>query len=546
MTDDALLGQLVDGRFRLERLLGAGGMGRVYAATQLSVGREVAVKVLRSDLSDLPTFQQRFFREAQVVASLRHPNIVGLVDFGRDETIGSLYIVMEYVIGCPLTDVLRTGRLPLVVALTVCRQICSGLAEAHAAGIVHRDLKPDNVMLSVTAESRLCSKLLDFGIALPKGRDETRFTATGAVLGTPHYMSPEQAQDQPVSERSDLYSLGVILYESITGSPPFHADTPLALLFKTVHEHHTPITDVLAGIDLPPGAVTDLLDELLSKSPDGRPASAAELGRRLDQLIAGLPSEVPLLDSVADLERLVRPAAIAIGPTVGIDAASTARDDDELVPVPPAQKPGRSLAPFVVVLVLLVVAILVLGGGLAIGLVALKLRSDRSPPAVASRPDGPVIRSFEPVDPQPTVDPEPEREPEPEPEVSPDPEPRPEPVVRPKPPKAKRPKSKGRKSKKDRGPKASRESIVCQRGTCVGDLTKSGGTAVCQVDATCDVECSGGGCRQTCQGDATCDFACAGGGCTQNCFSETTCTLSCAGGSCRRGKFGDADVVELD
>lgn len=538
---DGRIGTTIDGRFRLERLLGAGGMGKVYAATQLSVGHTVAVKVLRSDISELHTTTQRFFREAQVMAALRHPNIVGLIDYGQDEDSGAIFIVMEFVDGRSLTDVLRRGRIPLGLALLICRQICSGLAQAHSAGIVHRDLKPDNVMLELTAEGRICAKLLDFGIALPQGPDETRFTATGGTLGTPRYMSPEQAKDGAIQNTSDFYALGVILYEMIAGEPPFQADTPMAVLFKTVHERHTPITDVLKGFDLPPGPVSSLIDELLAKDPEQRPQSAAMLGRRFDQLIADLPAPPPVLDSLDALDRMTQPAIPV--PVGGLDTPQSTAQDGDLNP--PVKAKSRSLAPLLALGVFLFAAVVVVAAAAGAIIWASYATTPTPPdvttprPSITATPVTPVQ-----VQPPPSIEPEPKPEPVEAPVAQPSAPP--QPPKQPGKSKKDRPK-KPKKPKRKKPPKArstEEEYVVCQRRTCNVELESKGATIVCQGDATCYAECSKGGCQQRCMG-GTCEFDCKGGGCTQACFPNSTCTFSCKGDRCQRPSLG-GDFDEVD
>lgn len=539
---DPLLGKAIDGRFRLDRLLGAGGMGKVYAATQLSVGRHVAVKVLRSDLSELPTLQQRFFREAQLIASLRHPNIVGLVDFGQDDALGSLYIVMEFVEGRTLTSLLAEGRPPLPLALSICRQVCSGLAEAHAAGIVHRDLKPDNVMLQVTAEGAVHAKLLDFGIALPQGRDETRFTAAGDVVGTPFYMSPEQATDRPVDHRADLYALGVILYEMIAGRVPFAADTPLAALFKTVNEQHKPLGE-LGDVDLPPGPVAELIDDLLAKDPAARPASAAEVGRRLEQLLSGLTNQLPRVANVAELTGVLKPHGAYTPVPASLDPPSTAQDAPPLAP-PPPRKPSSGLPFGAVVAVLgclgvVAVAVVIIAGVIfAIGRGAQETRAPQPPPAASS--------------PTPLIEERTERdgpaEAAPAPPVAEPKAPAAEPPPAPRPPerkKADRKKKPPRDKKSARLEDVEQEHYACQGRKCAVDFPDGGGHLVCQNGAECTGDCSGGGCRQTCQ-NSECDFRCSGGGCAQVCMSGAECRLSCSGGGCERTVLSAKDVQVED
>ena len=334
--DDRLVGTVLDSRFELERVLGAGGMGKVYAGRQLSVDRAVAVKVLREELSESESLTARFFREAKVVASLRHANIVGLVDFGKDDERGLLYIAMEYVDGIPLSKLMKAGRFDAALAVTVIRQICSALAEAHAAGVIHRDLKPDNVMLVTTAEGALSVKVLDFGIALPTG-EEARLTNTGAVVGTPFYMAPEQAQDKPVTSASDIYSLGVMLFEMLSGELPFMADTPMAVLLKAISTAPPPLDTILGPDDMPPNSLTALLGEMLQKKPEDRPPSVAVVGRRLDEIVRQAQLSAPHAASTEELTALV----------IDRDATQRGLADTAASPVPTPSAAPAVAAPIV-------------------------------------------------------------------------------------------------------------------------------------------------------------------------------------------------------
>lgn len=506
---DRMIGRTIDGRFRLERLLGAGGMGKVYYGVQLSVDRPVAVKVLRSDLSELESIQKRFFREAQVLASLHHPNIVGLVDFGRDDDLGALYMAMHYVEGKPLTDLVRAGRLPTGVALNIARQICSGLIEAHAAGVVHRDLKPDNIMLQTTTEGSLVAKILDFGIALPSGRDETKFTQTGAIMGTPYYMSPEQAQGIPVGPASDLYSAGVILYEMVTGDVPFRGDTPLAVLYKTVNERHTPVHQILERTQ-ESGQLGALIDDLLEKAPSERPTSASEVALRLDAC-RGV-HEVPRVESVEALETLVQPAVRTIPPT---------ETRSEITAPNATQTPqtkGKSRVGLGIFLLVMLFGALLLIAALVAGAIYY-LGSD------LSGTSSPIARAPEPAEvDEPTPAPAANESAKP---AAPDP--------------AKSAKKPEKVSNWKWAPIKRRDRSAAQ-GACQGlpcnvNLTTKDADYACQ-SSECGVGCEAGGCNQKCQ-NGKCEFDCAGGDCDQICMADQ-CVASCSGGGCDQKCFPGA------
>jgi eukaryotic-like serine/threonine-protein kinase len=230
-SDDSLVGQIIGGRFRITQILGEGGMGRVYLAEQ-QMGtnvRKVAVKTLQAQFAKDQQVLARFHRECGTVSELEHPNTIHFFDFGQTPD-GQLYIAMEFVQGQSLSDALRQGPMPPERVLRIMGQVCGSLEEAHSRGVVHRDLKPDNVILTVRAGQSDFVKVLDFGIAKrSEAKDqaqEQKLTQQGMVLGTPPYMSPEQFTGKELDLRSDIYSLGVMAYEMLTGRLPFDADTP--------------------------------------------------------------------------------------------------------------------------------------------------------------------------------------------------------------------------------------------------------------------------------------------------------------------------------
>ena len=253
--------------------LGTGGMGEVYRATDSRLGREVAVKVLPRDAGS-PVRRERFLREAKAASALNHPGIVTVHDVGHDQGVD--FIVMERVEGRTLRDILDAGPLPVDVALDYAKQAAAALAVAHAAGIVHRDLKPQNLM--VTPGGQL--KVLDFGLACVEsgvvdsiGPTKERLTEFGTVVGTPGYMSPEQIEGKPVDARTDVFSLGIVLYEMLTGKAPFGGTSVAAVLYEIVHRVPEPAVRLRPGLSR---HVTDVLDAMLSKDPEQRLADGAE------------------------------------------------------------------------------------------------------------------------------------------------------------------------------------------------------------------------------------------------------------------------------
>lgn len=268
------------GRYELHRRLARGGMADVFLARDQLLGRPVAVKVLFPEYATDPTFVERFRREAQAAANLNHPNIVAIYDWG--EELGTYYIVMEYVEGQSLAQILRRdGSLTVEQVTRVALDVAGALGFAHDGGVVHRDVKPGNVLVSPKGEM----KVADFGIATAlTANADANLTQTGAVMGTATYFSPEQAQGHKVDHRSDLYSLGVLLYEMLVGRPPFTGETPVSIAYKHVQEPVVPITE--HGVDIPP-ALAAITMKLLSKNADNRYPSAEALVADLDRFRQG-------------------------------------------------------------------------------------------------------------------------------------------------------------------------------------------------------------------------------------------------------------------
>ena len=282
---------LLGGRYQLGELIGTGGMADVRRGRDVRLGRDVAVKVLRPDLARDPSFQARFRREAQAAASLNVPSIVSVYDTGEDPH-GVPYIVMEHVEGRTLRDVLQEeGRLLPQRALELTADICAALEVAHSAGIVHRDVKPANVMLTRSGEV----KVMDFGIARAAA-DTSGMTQTAAVIGTAAYLSPEQARGEHVDARSDLYSTGCLLYELVTGAPPFTGDSPVAVAYQHVRED--PVPPSAYDPTLPP-AVDAVVLTSMAKNPANRYQSAHDMREDLLRARAGEPVGAPAVLDVA-------------------------------------------------------------------------------------------------------------------------------------------------------------------------------------------------------------------------------------------------------
>jgi serine/threonine-protein kinase len=281
--------QHLSDRYELGEILGFGGMSEVHLARDVRLHRDVAVKVLRADLARDPSFYLRFRREAQNAAALNHPAIVAVYDTGEAETpSGPLpYIVMEYVDGVTLRDIIHNdGPMPPRRALEVIADACQALNFSHQHGIVHRDVKPANIMISKAG----AVKVMDFGIARALADGGNSVTQTAAVIGTAQYLSPEQARGEQVDARSDVYSLGCVLYELLTGEPPFVGDSPVAVAYQHVREDPVPPSHKHGGISAELDAV---VLKALAKNPDNRYQSAAEMRADLVRVHSGEKPEAP-------------------------------------------------------------------------------------------------------------------------------------------------------------------------------------------------------------------------------------------------------------
>jgi hypothetical protein len=274
--DDAFIGQTIGGRYAIIAKIGAGGMGSVYKAEHSLLGRTVALKLLHSNLLNSPEYTERFKREALVASKLNHPNAITLFDFGLEGN--KPYLVMQYVEGTTLKDALiGEGALPLQRISAIMDQICSALGEAHGLGIVHRDLKPDNIMLTRRTDGVEVARILDFGIAKPMlSGDGVALTQAGSFMGTPQYMSPEQALDRQTDSRADIYSLGVILYEMITGEVPFKSISPVEMLFKHVNDLPIPVRTFKPDMNIPE-PISAIVSKALEKDPEKRFQKVEEL-----------------------------------------------------------------------------------------------------------------------------------------------------------------------------------------------------------------------------------------------------------------------------
>ena len=332
MAKDPLLGRVVDGKYRIDGQIGAGGMATIYRAMRLHIGDVVAVKVLHSELLREPHFAERFRREAQAAARLRHPNVVAIYDFGLSAD-GLIYLVMELVEGRSLrTIIAEDGPMAATRAAEVVRQVAAALTQAHNQKIVHRDIKPANIAVESTPDGPRV-KVLDFGIVSLRGSAVPSLTQTGAVLGTPAYMSPEQCLGEELDGRSDIYSLGIVLFEMLCGVVPFNSPTAAAVIIQHVQQAPPPLRVLNASVS---AAVEAVVLRALAKRPQDRFQTARELAdaltaavspraaRQLDRTIVlnapGSPPTVPA-HRVRTIGLLVGSAAIAVLATIGVQRA---------------------------------------------------------------------------------------------------------------------------------------------------------------------------------------------------------------------------------
>ena len=359
-----LIGIAIDGQFEIDAIIGGGSFGTVYSGRQIGLDRPVAIKVPTSEIAADPVMARRFAREARSAARIQHPGVVAIYAVG-ELADGRPYLAMQHVAGEPLDRILAGGPLPAVRALRIVRQIASALSETHAADVVHRDLKPTNIMWRRDRNGDDRITIVDFGIAVckPGNADATRLTS-GGLIGTPHYMSPEQAHGEQVDARADLYALGCLLFELVTGAPPFEGsgfEVLLAHLGRPAPLPSEKNPDV-------PEAIDRLCATLMRKKPDDRPPNADALVALIDDALLELAGEAPGTPAAPPSKRMARPRR----------TLATLRDLPDGVEVPRQRARRR------VLLGLGAIAVLLGGAGFAV-------YSLRDRPAVADEPDEPTV-----------------------------------------------------------------------------------------------------------------------------------------------------------
>jgi serine/threonine-protein kinase len=417
---DPYIGKSVAGKFMVEKLLGQGGMGKVYLAHNMVLDQKVVLKVLHREYAEDPDTVKRFQHEGRAASRLRHPNVIQVLDFGAMDD-GTLFMAMEYLPGCDLASIIQK-EFPLGDRriVRIGSQILHALTEAHAQNIIHRDLKPENVMIEQRRGETDFVKVLDFGIA--KITDaKTKLTAAGLVCGTPEYMSPEQAKGADLDPRSDLYSVGVILYQMVTGLLPFESDTPVGFLMKHLTDTPMPPSQKQPEVEVPP-ELEALIMKALSKSPADRFANAEEMREALLACApdAMTPMRTASAPSIPAPATPAKPTAKAPPP-----APKASAPMGEPAEAPPAKSGGKSG------IIAAAAVVLVIAGGAG---AFFATRGGDAAPAVVQNPAPPPVQPTPPPV-QPPVQPDPAvQQPQTQPVTPTTAEPAPPPAVDPAPP----------------------------------------------------------------------------------------------------------------
>jgi serine/threonine-protein kinase len=334
--DDPLLGMIVEGRYKIESVLGQGSAGTVYKAVQELIGRPVAIKVLHDHLVSDQEFIKRFSQEAKASSRLSHPNIVTIYDFGIIPKGNRPYIAMDLLKGTPLSDLLTEyNHLSVEDSIPIFKQVCSALAEAHRQGIVHRDIKPENIVLVERSGQKWFPIVVDFGIARLLQEDASlgRITRSGTVCGSPTYMSPEQCTSSKVDQRSDIYSLAIVIYETLTGEVPFVSEELVKVMAMHLSQPPTPLNSVRHDLRFP-DRLEAVISKALSKQADQRYKDMEEFAAALEEAVQKRPETVlPKLSPINTVKDL------PIGPLASSDELALHK---EQAPPPPAK--SRDLA----------------------------------------------------------------------------------------------------------------------------------------------------------------------------------------------------------
>lgn len=310
--DDPLLGMVVEGRYKIQSVIGQGSAGTVYRAVQELIGREVAVKVLHDYLVSDDEFIKRFKQEAKASSRLNHPNIITIYDFGViPQGGGRPYIAMDLLNGTPLSDfIAEVNHIPPVEAVPIFTQVCAALAEAHRQGVVHRDIKPENIVLVERGGQKNFPIVVDFGIArlVQEESDQAKITRTGTVCGSPTYMSPEQCTSSKVDHRSDIYSLGIVFYESLTGEVPFQHDELVRVMAMHLSDTPLPLNEMRPDLNFPE-ALMQVVHKTLLKNPNDRYQTMDELAQALEDAMK--EPEKPSVATTQTVHKDIAPGPLA-------------------------------------------------------------------------------------------------------------------------------------------------------------------------------------------------------------------------------------------
>ena len=365
MASDPYIGQEIIGQFRIVQRIGKGGMGAVYKAEQPAMGRFVAVKILHRQLASRADLVTRFRREARAMSRLTHPNTARVFLYGQLDN-GALYIVMEYLKGLNLHQITkRQGPMALDRAARILIQTCGALEEAHNVGIVHRDLKPENILLTEQGGMKDFAKVLDFGLAKVHDVDlhsSSPLTQDGMVFGTPEFMSPEQAKGKTLDGRSDIYSLGVILYEMLTGKLPFDARNPTDYIRHHIKSPPIPVTQRVSDLYFPP-QLDDVFARALQKDRKDRFQTAVDLARALE----------PFAGDVSHMVRSSQPGSKPEPmPMTARPQESKGTSHRPEAEAPPETSDKKKTSSLWIAVVLLAILVVVLGGALVMVLLTLE------------------------------------------------------------------------------------------------------------------------------------------------------------------------------
>jgi serine/threonine-protein kinase len=377
---DSMLGATLNGRYRVRSVIANGGMGRIYLAEQIPLGRLVAVKVLHGRYTtkgDDPAFQKRFFLEASILSRLQHPNIVTLYDYGRIDGLAdeSYFMAMEYLGGETLHRRLRMrGALTPGEATALIRSVARGLREAHRQGVVHRDLKPSNVMLVPGEDGSEVTKILDFGLVKVLSDDSEELTKEGSFLGSPRYMSPEQIAHGRVDLRTDVYSLGVILYQCLCGRTPFESENSVHILMAHLHTAPPPMRERAPGVEVPERLERFAL-RCMEKDPAQRPATMDDVLRELAECEAA----VGIVPVGVTTGSFVHSSLALSHPPADIAPVDPSQPSPSRPGAAPSQPPPRRVLP----VALVAATLLLVGLGASI---ALRRKAPEAPPVAPSAP----------------------------------------------------------------------------------------------------------------------------------------------------------------